>query len=480
MDLATVKTSAFETLEDALAVIERLMVEVRKLEEETAELRRENGELKVKVAELAKDSSTSSKPPSSDIVKPPRERRQPGKRKRGGQRGHSGVTRTMLPPEEVDHREDLPAEQCPACGLQLEAAADIEPQIQQVIELPEKPWAVTEYRRGAGRCPGCGELHYAPLPAGVIEGQLFGPRLQALMGYMKGNLGASYTELSQFCADVLGVPVSTGHLANVVQRVSAALQAPYEELEQALPAQESLNVDETGWRERGNKLWVWLFCNPRLAYFTIQASRGSAVLRRVLGDTFEGALISDFYSAYVCYANARQQFCLAHLIRDIKFLTTLPDEATQAFGQAVLTHFKLLFDLWHDRDRSPPEQFQHRAARLKAKLYVYLCEIEVPPGKATTLHKRLVKHWEALFRFVEDPGIYEPTNNLAEQTLRPLIRIRRQTQGSRSAWGRLWTARIMTTLETCRKQNRNAWAFLQQAVNAHYFNSPPPSLLPTT
>lgn len=101
--------------------------------------------------------------------------------------------------------------------------------------------------------------------------------------------------------------------------------------------------------------WVWLFCDPTLAYFTIEASRGTKVLRKILGETFDGALISDFYSAYVCYANALQQFCLAHLIRDIKFLTTLPDQQTKEFGQQVLKYFKKLFELCHERDRCLPQ-----------------------------------------------------------------------------------------------------------------------------
>ncbi len=473
MNLESVDIDSIKTLDEALAVIKLLMIKV-------SELERENAELKAKVAELSKDSSTSSKPPSSDIVKPKHQRRQRGKRQRGAQKGHQGVYRELLPPQEVDRVEELKADVCPECGHRLEAAPEVPPLRQQVIELPEKPREVTEYRRGAGYCPCCQSTQYAALPDGVIEGQVFGARLQALMGYMKGKLGASYTELAQFCEDVLGVRVCTGHLANVVQRVSEALKAPYEELHAQLPSQPSLNVDETGWSDMGVKYWVWIFCNPLIAFFTIQASRGSRVLKEVLGETFPGARISDFYSAYVCFASPRQQFCLAHLIRDIKFLTTLPDEATKDFGKVVLKHFKRLFALWHERERWSPEEFQGKVKCLQRTLFSYLHSQAIPPGKATTMKKRLVKHWDSLFRFVKEPELYEPTNNLAEQTLRPLIRLRNHTQGSRSAWGRMWTARIMTVLQTCRKQHKNAWHFIQQSVTAYYFHSTPPSLLPTT
>ncbi len=187
--------------------------------------------------------------------------------------------------------------------------------------------------------------HYPKLPEGVIEGQLFGVRLQALIGYMKGALGASYTELELFCRDVLGVEVSRGMLCDVVNRTSDALEVPYEELKDSIPQQKRLNIDETGWRDSGKGHWVWVFCNQLIAFFTISASRGSQVLREVLGENFGGAITTDFFSAYISYANEKQQFCLAHLIRDIKFLITLPDKNTQVFGEKLLKYFRSLFKL---------------------------------------------------------------------------------------------------------------------------------------
>jgi transposase len=447
----------------ALRVIAYLLERIRILEE--------------KVAELSKNSSTSSKPPSSDITKPLSEQRQPGERKAGGQARHSGKYRRMLPPEKVDETVPLRIETCPDCGHGLEL--DPEPMIQQVVELPDKPIQVHEYHLFGGRCSQCGKVHYAPLPAGVIAGQFFGPRLQALLGYLKGNLGASYTELSQFCADVLAVPVSRGMICNVISRVSQALDKPYQELGAQIRREKVLNIDESGWRDSGAKYWVWLFCTQLIAFFVIQRSRGCKVLKEILGETFSGAIVSDFYSAYVSYANLTQQFCLAHLIRDIKFLTTLPDIATKEFGEKMLAYFQLLFRHWHARDQMPGDVFVRRCEKLQRRIFTFLVSGTIPKGQATTMKKRLVKHWKSLFRFVRDPTLYQPTNNLAEQTLRPIIRIRRQTQGSRSEWGRAWCSRIMTVIASCRKQKRSAWTFIYQAVQAQNFGSNFPSLLPT-
>lgn len=188
IDLSAIKDEA------ALAIIRILLDENRKL-------RMRVRELEEKVARLEKNSSTSSKPPSSDITKPEHEQRQPGRRSPGGQPHHKGKTRKLLPPEEVDKTDEITIDHCPKCGGKVEAREEI--LIEQTIELREDPLEVTQYNRHSGWCPCCKVIRYAPLPEGVVEGQVYGPRLQALLGYMKGNLGESYTELSQFCKDAL-------------------------------------------------------------------------------------------------------------------------------------------------------------------------------------------------------------------------------------------------------------------------------------
>jgi transposase len=448
----------------ALRVIAYLLQRIEKLDE--------------KIARLEKNSSTSSKPPSSDITKPASEQRQPGERKIGGQARHPGKQRDLLPPEKVDHRVPLRIETCPIHGDPLVEPPEPEDLISQSVELQEKPITVTEYHRAGRWCDRCGKMHYAPLPEGVIEGQLCGPRLQALLGYMKGHLGASYTELQQFCADVLGLEVSRAMICRTIARVNQALEAPYEELGEHIRTEKTLHIDESGWYDSGAQYWVWLFCTQLVAFFSIQPSRGCKVLKEILGDTFGGAMVTDFYSAYVCYASLKLQFCLAHLIRDIKFLTTLPDPATQEFGRKLLRYFELLFRHWHARQEIPREIFLHRCEKLQRRLFSFLTKTMPAKGPALTMKKRLVKHWASLFRFVRQPDLYQPTNNTAEQTMRVVVRLRRQTQGTRSEWGRHWCSRILSVIATCRKQKRSAWEFIRQAVYVKNFGGDSPSLLP--
>jgi hypothetical protein len=124
----------------------------------------------------------------------------------------------------------------------------------------------------------------------------------------------------------------------------------------------------------------------------------------------------------------------------------------------------------------PTEAFSKKCERLQLKLFRFLHSEEVPLGGAK-MRKHLMRYWSSLFRFVEHPELYKPTNNHPEQNLRHALRIRRQTQGARSSWGRESAARIITAIQTCRLPNRSPWAFITDAVNARNLRSQPPSLL---
>jgi len=210
--------------------------------------------------------------------------------------------------------------------------------VVQQIEWVERPVRLTEHRAGAHWCPRCHTVHWSPLPAEVVQGGLVGPRLTAHLAYLKGVCHASYRTLQKYTAEVLGVSLSSGQLAKVIGKVSAALAPPYEELRAALPAQSCLNVDETGHPEQGEHYWTWCFRAPYYTLFKIDPSRGSPVLRQMLGAEFAGVIGADYFSAYRKYmgeCHVLVQFCLAHLIREVKYLTTLPDPATQKYDSPV-------------------------------------------------------------------------------------------------------------------------------------------------
>ncbi|MCP3880112.1 MAG: IS66 family transposase, partial [Sulfitobacter sp.] len=338
-------------------------------------------------------------------------------------------------------------------------------------------------------CEGCGQIHYAEFPPEVIKEGLFKARITALVAFMKNVCHASFSTIRKFFRDVLGEPVSRGYLAKIIQKVSQSLERPYEELLERIPLEATLNVDETGHKDNGDRFWTWVFKAELYVLFRIDKSRGSQVLIDVLGREFEGTLGCDYFSAYRKFMkdfHVAVQFCIAHLIRDIKFLTTLPDAPTRAYGDKLLHAVKGLFKVIHQHDTLAPDDF--RAALEQAKAQIIHIGIEEAPSlldeegkeqkrEAQNMAERFRKHAKAYFKFITTPGM-DPTNNVAEQAIRFIVIDRHVTQGTRSAKGRRANERLWTVIATCALQGRSAFEFTLQAVEAYFQDTSPPSLLP--
>ncbi len=173
------------------------------------------------------------------------------------------------------------------------------------------------------------------------------------------------------------------------------------------------------------------------------------------------------------------QFCLAHLLRDVRYLTEHPQSRTRAYGERVLKAMRELFAVIHQRDEYTTDVFAIALENAGDELWAQAV-YRVPASKeARNLAKRFEKHGEAYLRFITTPGI-EPTNNLAEQAIRFVVIDRQITQGPRSEGGRRWLERIWTTLATCAQQGRSAFEFLVESVTAHFQGTAAPLLFPDT
>jgi transposase len=460
-------------------IIRQQQARIAELEQQVAQLTARVEELSAQVARLSKNSSNSSKPPSSDIVKPPKPPTQDGGRRHlGGQPGHARHERTPFDPDQINQTIDYRLDRCPDCGARLRPVKR-PPRTLQQVELPETPLVVTEYRAHAAWCPRCRRTHYAAWPPEVEKAGLVGPRLSALVAWLKGVGHCSFSTTARFCRDVLGLGLSRGQLAKVVGKASAAMRPAYEALAARLPEEPYLNVDETGHKENGDGLWTWVFRASLYTLFKIDPSRSSEVLIDALGREFAGVLGCDYFSAYRKYMgdfDVLVQFCLAHLIRDVKFLVDLPDPVTAAYGQRVLEELRRLFHVIHRRDTMEATRF--RRALERARDRVLKVGQRAPPRiEARNLADRFRQHGRAYFLFVTTPGI-EPTNNLAEQAIRFVVQDRHVTQGTRSPRGRRWCERIWTATATCRQQGRSVFDYLHQTLLAYFAGRPTPSLLP--
>ncbi len=444
-------------------------------------LEERNAALEAEIAKLRKNSSTSSKPPSSDIVKPPKAKpKGKGKKQRrkiGGQEGHPRHERQSFATADLSDVWEYHLDCCPDCGGRV-TRAEAEARVVQQVEVIASPVRIDEHRGLAYYCGRCEKTHYAALPAEVVKGGLVGPRLTALVAYLKCGCHASFSTIRKFLRDVMKITLSRGQLAKLIRKVSRALQGVYDELLDRLPTEAALNVDETGHKENKKRFWTWCFRAELYTVFKIDSSRGSKVLLEVLGKEFNGTLGCDYFSAYRKYMKdmgVQVQFCLAHLIRDVKFLTTLPDRATQRYGERVLDGLRRLFDVIHRRETMTAVGFDRTLEQARRAL-IAVAQRAPKRRQAQNLANRFDLHGEAYFRFITTPGI-EPTNNLAEQAIRFVVIDRRITQGTRSEFGRQWCERIWTVIATCAQQGRSVFAFIERAVRAHFTGQPIPSLL---
>lgn len=436
--------------------------------------------LESELAKRKKNSSNSSKPPSSDIVKPPKENRGKSKRKIGAQPGHPKHERPLFSSAEIDAVHTHTLDACPDCNGALVPAGEA-PRVIQQIEIVTKPVRIDEHRGVAYWCDRCRKVHYAPFPSEVEKGGLAGPRLTALAAYMKGGCHASYSTIQAFFRDVLGVSLSRGQIVKLVGKAADALDAPYGELIDRLPGEAVVNVDETGHKENGDKFWTWCFRADLYTLFRIDKSRGSKVLIDVLGEEFNGVLGCDYFGAYRKYMrnfSVTVQFCLAHLIRDIRFLATIPDPPTRAWGGHLAELCRDLFGIIHRREEMSHTAFR-RALAEQRNLILSEALADVPDSKeARAMARRLRLHGDAYFRFITTPGV-APTNNIAEQAIRFVVIDRRVTQGTRSEAGRRWCERIWTTMATCAIHKQSPFVFILNSVNAHLSGKIFPSLLPS-
>jgi transposase len=456
-----------EQLDAQRGQIEALQATVARLQEQLASAR--------------KNSSTSSKPPSSDIVKPAKAAGpEQTPRPRGGQPGHPRHERALFPAsmvnESFDHRPD-PC--CPGCGHRVRPTG-FGPRIIQQVDVPEVPLYIEEHRVHEGYCPHCDKVYYGRLPLPIERGGLLGPRLTTLVAYLKGVCHASYSTVRKFLKDVVGLTISRGQLSKVIAKVSDAMEQAWRELLEELPGQPLLNVDETGHKDQGDRMWTWCFRASLFTLFKIDPTRSADVLIEVLGEEFQGVLGCDFFSAYRRFMrlfDVRLQFCLAHLIREVKYLTTLPDGPTKAYGERFREALRQLFGVIHQRERMGVAEFNRRMEAARVEV-IRVATQDVPASRAAAnLAARMEKFGESYFRFITMPDL-EPTNNAAEQAIRFVVIDRHITQGTRGDKGQRWSERMWTAIATCAQQGRSVWDYLQASVQAYFTGEQGPTLLP--
>ncbi|MBA2238723.1 MAG: IS66 family transposase [Lysobacter sp.] len=455
---------------------ERLEAQVEKL---TARVARQDERIATLERELGRSSRNSSQPPSADPPSaPPRRGKDSSGRKPGGQPGHEGKGRPLLPAWAVDEViEHWPtACECGHVFCDADRVAIGEPVRRQVEELPVMAVTVTEHHGQRVRCPGCGASRCGELPAEAVA-SAFGPRLQAAVVTLSVRNRISRRDVVELCEQLFASRISTGTVDAILARTADALSDPCADLLDRVRSARAVNMDETGWRLRGSQRALWGMFSDRHAILQITGSRHDDHAKALLA-TSAAVVTSDRWWAYNHLPVKRRQVCWSHLQRDFEFHAE-GRGIEKKMGRAGLAVCDELFWAW--------EIYQHTGDRGELRRRVRLLQRQLKPvlrehaGKKIRYRqgrrfaRGLLKLWPALWTFASHTDV-QPTNNHAERALRGAVIYRKLSLGSQSEHGEQRIARLLSAHTTCRLQRRSLHAYLIDVLTARAAGQPAPLL----
>ena len=465
------------------------LIENEVLKHALAAARARNAELEQRVAELEKqlatalkllgqNSSNSNKPPSSDPpnAKPPSKKKKGGRR--GGQKGHRGAHRELLPPDQVDEIIDLFPTACENCWEPLPEIPDEFARRYQFTDLKPLVAHTTEYRRHAVGCSSCGHTTRAKYDPEVIPRFTFGPRLMAVVVLLTGVYHLSRRQTVSLLHELLGVRMSLGSVSTIEGRVARAVEPAVDEVMESARSASVKHADGTTWLRAGTLLSLWVIATTAVTVFKVLPNGKMATLRDDLFGGEQGVLVSDRATALTFWTMDQRQVCWAHLVRKFVSYSERAGPA-EALGEELLQYTSLMFEYWSRfrQGQLSRETFVERMAPVRQQIEELLerlaaAEIDGVSGSCADV----LKHREALWTFVDQQNV-EPTNNHAERELRGLVMWRRRSFGSQSERGTRFAARMMTIAHTARKQGRDVLAFLTACCTPRPQGVAAPSLL---
>jgi transposase len=432
-------------------------------------------------ARVDQNSSNSHKPPSSDPPWTKPSPKKPTGKRPGGQKGHQGHFRKRLPPDRINRIVDHFPGQCRHCQAALPQEAspnDPPPGWHQVAELPPTTAIVTEHQAHARTCVCCGRLTRAVIPQ-EIRAHVIGPRLAALMSYLAGRCHDGRRTVLEMVEDLFGVPLSLGSVAQYELHTSRALADAHAQTLSAVQGAPVKYVDETGWKQAGQRRWLWTAATAKVACFAVQAQRGWQGACLLLGRRGgRGIVCSDRHHAYTPLSVRRRQICWAHLQRDFAKWSE-KGKPTRLLGDDGLALCKSLFQFWRDfRERKiNRRQLSKAIAPLRRRLTQVL-NWGLRCGDSTAAHfcRNLLRLGQALWTFARIQDV-EPTNNHAERVLRQAVLWRKNSFGAHGEEGCRFVERMLSVVQTLRLQGRKVLEFLCQTITAHRAGQPLPALV---
>jgi len=433
---------------DKDALIRALFAQLHGLAERVKALEAENAALRERLNLPAKTPQNSSTPPSQGH----KANSEPSHGRKG--KAHPGAARALHP--NPTRHCDVAATRCQHCRADVSGVTQQAVQSYDRIELPEIRPDVTRVTLRGGLCPCCARRFKAEPPSGLEPGSPFGPNLRAFVLYLRYSQAISFERLTRLLSDLLGLPISEGALANMLDDSRQAFAWQASLIRQHLLAGTALQSDETSMRVGKRTWWTWVFHHADSACFVIRPSRGSAVVAAFLGAVRPDYWVSDRYGAQMGWAAKEQQVCLAHLLRDVQYAV---DAGDTAFAPGLKRLLQQATGIGQRRPRLADATLRAYANTLERTLDALL---RIVPGNrpGEKLQEVIKKVRQHLFVFVTNRDL-PATNNGSEQALRPCVTFRKVTNCFRSQWGADLYADIRSVIETARRRTVGALEAIQ-------------------
>jgi transposase len=393
--------------------------------------------------------------------------KRPGRRK-----GHKADLRATPTPEQIDRVIDVPIEQCPMCQVPLYDQGVV---VQYQTDLPPIVPIITQFNIETGTCPCCRQYWQGRHPQQTSDaigaaGNTLGPVVLTMAAEMKHRLGVSYRKICDFLETYCHLKACPAAFIRAEQRLAELAKPTYELLLDALRQSNVVHADETGWRIGRLSAWLWVFSSKSTTIYAIRQSRAHDVPQEILGPNFDGYLIVDGLKSYDVLDVAKGR-CNGHLLRRCKTLRDLVPGKEQKHIAALSELLKEAIDLAQRREELSADGYARRVQEIENRLDAWL-ETNLRKHSLSPELERLDAHVRAhrgeWLVFLHDPAV-PPTNNHAEQMLRPSVITRKLGGCNKNLLGALVHSILSSLMVTCHRQGKR---FLDLASKLWQSNEP--------
>jgi len=464
-------------LESLRTTVERIHKQVAELQQQNNKLQQQNNKLQSEIDRLKKEREETEKNSKRQTTRFPRRQRKTEPKKPGRKKGTPATHRDR--PAKVDREIDVPVEGCPDCCCAVE---NIEVHRQFQTDLPPVTPVITQFNVQVGTCPHCGKRVQGRHPEQISDalgaaGNLIGPNAQSMAAGLKHHAGLSYAKITNFLFDSFQLKTVASTFVRAGQRLAKRAKPTFELLKSQLRLEHVVHADETGWRIGILSDWLWVFSSQQITVYQVGGGRGHDVPLEILGDDFQGILISDGLASYdpLPYLKGR---CLGHVLARIsKLELAIPDRNLWDL-QTLKNLLQEAMHLARRREMLTAKGYRRRVQELENRLNFWiLLNEEHRQSEIARLAGHLQKHRHEWFMFLYDP-LVPPTNNHAERMIRPAVILRKLGGCNKTPAGAKVHSVLASLIVSCRQQGKRFLDLAGQLFHARARIAIPLAALP--